>query len=89
MDIKMLFYYMNNTLYIIIIAILIFFIFFRKKPIIEGNKKKEKKVLGVLDGSVDSCDVNLTNPSYTYSAHIKTPSNLHMSTKSKSIMLCL
>ena len=84
MDIKMLFYYMNNTLYIIIIAILIFFIFFRKKPIIEGNKK-EKKVLGVLDGSVDSCDVNLTNPSYTYSAHIKTPSTINMSTKSKSI----
>jgi hypothetical protein len=78
---------MNNTLYIIIIVILVFFIFFRKKTIIEGNKKKkkEKNVLSVLSGDKDSCEVDLTNPTYTYSAHIKTPSTLNMSTKSKSI----
>ena len=81
----MLFYYMNNTLYIIIIVLLSFFIFFRKKPIIEGNKKKEKKALSVLSGDKASCDVNLTNPTYTYSAHIKTPSDLHMTTHSKSV----
>ena len=82
----MLFYYMNNTLYIIIIAILIFFVFFREKPIIEGNKKskKAKKVANVLDGHKASC-ASETNPTYTYSSHIKTPSNLHMSTHSKSI----
>lgn len=83
----MLFYYMNNTLYIIIIVLLVFFIFFRKNTIIEGNKKKkkEKNVLSVLSGDKDSCEVDLTNPTYTYTAHIKNPSNLHMSTKSKSI----
>ena len=83
----MLFYYMNNTIYIIVIVLLGFFIFFRKNSIIEGNKKKkkEKKVASVLSGDKDSCEVNLTNPTYTFSSHIKTPSDLHMSTKSKSI----
>ena len=87
----MLFYYMNNTLYIIIIVLLVFFIFFRKNTIIEGNKKKKKKkkeennVLSVLSGDKDSCEVDLTNPTYTYTAHIKTPSTINMSTKSKSI----
>ena len=76
---------MNNSIYIIVIVLLSFFIFFRKKPIIEGNKKKDKKVLSVLSGDKASCEVNLTNPTYTYSSHIKTPSTLHMSTKSKSV----
>lgn len=83
----MLFYYMNNTLYIIIIAILIFFVFFREKTIIEGNKKiskKAKKVDSVLDGDKASC-ASESDPTYTYSSHIKTPSKLNMSTKSKSV----
>lgn len=81
----MLFYYMNNTIYIIVIVLLSLFIFFRKNPIIEGNKKKEKKALSALSSENTGCDVNLTNPTYTYSAHIKTPSNLHMSGQSKSV----
>ena len=77
---------MNNTIYILVILLLTCFIFFRKNPVIEGNKKKKQKnVLSVLSGDKDSCEVNLTNPTYTYSSHIKNPSTLNMSTKSKSI----
>jgi hypothetical protein len=86
----MLIYYMNNNIYIIVIVFLCFFVFFRKIPITEGNTKskkakKAKKVASVLSGNKASCDVNLINPTYTFSSHIKTPSTLHMSTKSKSI----
>tara|TARA_B100001059_G_scaffold235281_2_gene280399 strand:+ start:2454 stop:3323 length:870 start_codon:yes stop_codon:yes gene_type:complete len=71
---------MNDNLCIILIVILFLYICYKHNPITEGLSDVEK----VLDGSKSSCDQE-TNPSYTYTAHIKTPSKLHMGTKGNKV----
>lgn len=71
---------MNNTLCIIIIIILLCYIGYKQQLTIEGMGDVQK----VLDGTKDSCPEE-TNPTYTYTSHIKPPKKLNMSTKSKSV----
>ena len=71
---------MNDTLCIIVIILLFVYICYNYNPITEGLSDVEK----VLDGTKSSCDIE-TNPSYTYSAHIKTPSKLHMGSKGSRV----
>ena len=71
---------MNDNLCILLIVILFLYICYKHNPITEGLSDVEK----VLDGSKSSC-AQETNPSYTYSAHIKTPSKLHMGTKGNRV----
>tara|TARA_B100001758_G_C18416506_1_gene620293 strand:+ start:2312 stop:3244 length:933 start_codon:yes stop_codon:yes gene_type:complete len=75
---------MNNTLCVIIIIALIIFIYHNNNTY-EGLSSGDKNVRDVLNGDKNSCPTDETNPTYTYSAHIKPPSQLHMTTHSKSL----
>lgn len=79
---------MNNTICILLIILLLLYISHTNESnpytIIEGNKKKKKKekkkakkAAQVLTGEKSSCEIN-ENDTYTYTAHIKTPSKLKM-----------
>ncbi len=71
---------MNDNLCMLLIVILFLYICYNDTSITEGLSDVEK----VLDGSKSSCEQE-TNPSYTYTAHIKTPSKLHMGKQGKKV----
>ena len=71
---------MNDNLCMLLIVILFLYICYNDTSITEGLSDVEK----VLDGSKSSCEQE-SNPSYTYTAHIKTPSKLHMGKQGKKI----